>query len=919
MAILVTCEACKETFRVRDEYLDKKAWCPVCRAPITLTGERVPNHEVFISYSNKDKHVADAICAKLESLPLRCWIAPRDVAAGHSWGSSIIEAIEEAKVMVLVYSSSSNLSPQVIREVERAVSKGLVLVPFRVEATMMSKDMEYYLSASHWIDALTPPLEKHLVELGELVRTVLFRKEKEAAAAQKPVQPAKPVPTAPASTSPASQPQSRNKMWIAAAMALVAILGTAGWWFGGSRGIQQTKALPQEPFSTTTTPVSLAKIEGADITVACSGKLLIQPLKAGIPVFNDSRNSPLDLITHVSPEMIGMQLASPSAGVTGWYGIRVNQSGLLYFFGCKNSNQNRREKLGLWDDATGMIQADGLDYSRFRHVAAGETFRLNGWHVLVAAKNIKLVPDGKIEGIETIASTVTDQVGKPQKSPANLPAMESEDQSWPAQEILANGSPPEIRDLFTSEFVALPNDQQFNRVLSKLKELNPKFKGDISCKMNGKSIREIQISRGFLGNLWPLRTLKFTSLRCSKGGSISDLSPLVGLPLTTLFLPNCAHLSDLSPLRGMHLKVLFVNGTQVRDLSPVQAMPLTMFSCKDTPVADLTLVKTMQNLKGIVCDFDPIRDGAILRSIKTLETINHVPVEQFWKRVDAGDIPETKTDATDEDEIPATQSAASTPAATAPPTTAQPGQPWTNSLGMKFVPVPGTAVQFSIWDTRVQDYQAFVTATGRAWPKAKFKVAPSQTDFEQGPTHPAVNVSWDDAKAFCSWLTEKERRAGTLNFSQEYRLPTDLEWSTAVGLQNETGSSPQERNGRIADVYPWGTQWPPPRGAGNYGWKLKVDDFAKTSPVDSFAANQFGLYDMGGNVFQWCDDFWDGQSGKHVSRGSSWWHSGTNGQHFLLSSWRVKNHKDSNIDIGFRCVLAKVGTGASNSAASNEK
>jgi hypothetical protein len=128
MAILVTCQACQQTFRVRDEYLDKKAWCPACRAPITLTGERVANHEVFNSYSNKDKHVPDAICAKLEALPLRCWIAPRDVAAGHSWGSSIIEAIEEAKVMV--YSGNSNLSPQVIREVERAVAKGLVLVPF---------------------------------------------------------------------------------------------------------------------------------------------------------------------------------------------------------------------------------------------------------------------------------------------------------------------------------------------------------------------------------------------------------------------------------------------------------------------------------------------------------------------------------------------------------------------------------------------------------------------------------------------------------------------------------------------------------------------------------------------------------------------------------------------------------------------
>lgn len=229
MAVLVTCEACKQTLRVRDEYLDKKAWCPHCRAPITLTGERVPNHEVFISYSNKDKNVADAICATLEALPLRCWIAPRDVAAGHSWGSSIIEAIEEAKVMVMVYSGNSNISAQVIREVERAVAKGLVLVPFRIDATTLSKDMEYFLSASHWIDALTPPLEQHMTELGEMVRTVLFRKEKEKAGAKSVQPPASPSPV-PSKTISRSQQKSKKRMWMAATMASAVILGMAGWW-----------------------------------------------------------------------------------------------------------------------------------------------------------------------------------------------------------------------------------------------------------------------------------------------------------------------------------------------------------------------------------------------------------------------------------------------------------------------------------------------------------------------------------------------------------------------------------------------------------------------------------------------------------------------------------------------------------------
>jgi formylglycine-generating enzyme required for sulfatase activity len=246
------------------------------------------------------------------------------------------------------------------------------------------------------------------------------------------------------------------------------------------------------------------------------------------------------------------------------------------------------------------------------------------------------------------------------------------------------------------------------------------------------------------------------------------------------------------------------------------------------------------------------------------------------------------------------------PAMTAPLPSVQPGQQWTNSLGMKFVPVPGTAVQFSIWDTRVQDYQAFVTATGRDWKKP---------DFEQGPTHPVVLVTWDDAKAFCAWLTEKERRTGTLNSTQEYRLPADLEWSTAVGLEKEPGSTPLERSGKVEGVYPWGTQWPPPRDAGNFRGKRDNDNFGNTSPVGSFAANRFGLYDMGGNVRQWCEGFiGKGHGGHHVARGSSWGFgvkdTGGNGNMFLLSSFRGRLIDNRMDEVGFRCVLASGGASA---------
>jgi formylglycine-generating enzyme required for sulfatase activity len=222
--------------------------------------------------------------------------------------------------------------------------------------------------------------------------------------------------------------------------------------------------------------------------------------------------------------------------------------------------------------------------------------------------------------------------------------------------------------------------------------------------------------------------------------------------------------------------------------------------------------------------------------------------------------------------------------------------PFENTLGMKFAPVPGTDVLFSIWDTRVKDYATFVSAThnaaGDEW---------KSPGFPQTPNDPVVNVSWDDAKAFCQWLTSKERGEGKISGGQEYRLPTDAEWSIAVGLPPESGSTPKEKDAKVRDVYIWGTQWPPPRGAGNYGSSLGVDSFDKTSPVGSFATNRFGLCDMGGNVWQWCEDLYSDGGTSRVVRGESW---SISNPMFLLSSFR--NYDPPGFrspDYGFRCVL----------------
>ncbi len=132
-------------------------------------------HDVFVSYSTRDKPTADAVVARLEAARLRCWVAPRDIVPGMEWGEGIIDGINRSRVMVLVFSSSANASPQIRREVERAVNKGLPIIPFRIEDILPSRSLEYFLSSPHWLDALTPPVDAHIQRLAEAVTTLLSR------------------------------------------------------------------------------------------------------------------------------------------------------------------------------------------------------------------------------------------------------------------------------------------------------------------------------------------------------------------------------------------------------------------------------------------------------------------------------------------------------------------------------------------------------------------------------------------------------------------------------------------------------------------------------------------------------------------------------------------------------------------------
>ncbi|MFK5922476.1 MAG: SUMF1/EgtB/PvdO family nonheme iron enzyme [Verrucomicrobiota bacterium] len=217
---------------------------------------------------------------------------------------------------------------------------------------------------------------------------------------------------------------------------------------------------------------------------------------------------------------------------------------------------------------------------------------------------------------------------------------------------------------------------------------------------------------------------------------------------------------------------------------------------------------------------------------------------------------------------------------------------FTNHLGMKFVQIDSVSPLFSIWETRVADFRAFLAVSGRRT---------KQVYFKQRGDHPVVNVSWEDAIAFCSWLTRKELQSGVLPEGCRYRLPTSEEWSLAVGMPPPEDPLKQLSVDTSASGYPWGAEWPPQKGAGNYHPDLAVDTFQATAPVGSFTANQFGLYDLGGNVWEWCQDQYGNSVDFRTLRGASWRMRSAGD---LLSGFTIGNITSLRLETyGFRVVL----------------
>ncbi len=131
-------------------------------------------HDVLISYSSKDKAIADAVCNRLESEGIRVWIAPRDIGAGESYPTAIVEGIKNCTIIVMLFTANSNQSQWVPREMERGVHYGKVIIPFKIEdAQQIHEDIALFIQNDCWIDATTSSFETGMEELVRVVKELI--------------------------------------------------------------------------------------------------------------------------------------------------------------------------------------------------------------------------------------------------------------------------------------------------------------------------------------------------------------------------------------------------------------------------------------------------------------------------------------------------------------------------------------------------------------------------------------------------------------------------------------------------------------------------------------------------------------------------------------------------------------------------
>jgi formylglycine-generating enzyme required for sulfatase activity len=753
-----------------------------------IEGGEITDYDVFVSYSSKDKQIADAVAVSLEAARTRCWIAPRDIRPGADWGASIIEAISKCRIMVLIYSGHSNESRQVLREVERAVGKGLTIIPLRVDGTPMSANMEYFISASHWLDALTGPRKEHLAQLVQTVNAMTA--EMDADAIRR-----------------AAQAASDARL-----LAELKALGNSGKRkVRPAGGVTEQRQLPATP-----------KVRPAANAVKDPGAK---------PAHHESSRAARAVLWLTVLLVIGAVVAF----VCPWQDWLTSVVGSTSSAPPQNSGSNPLLSTADFTSPTLQMKFARIMPGEFTMGSAGYE---EGHNIDETQHQVKLTR-AFFMGIHHVTrgdfrKFVMDDHYKTDAEKAN------EADTWIRNKDFAQDDSHPVVNVSWNDakaFVGWLNRKE-HRAEGNGYRLPTEAEWEYACRAG-------------------------TSTRFNTGSYVKSLESAGWYRGNSGFKthPVGQKQSNAFGLYDMH-----GNARQWCDDAAYAAHPVA------DPISHATDSQVMHRVRGASWNDVPDFCRSAFRNVKFSET----RTSEIGFRV-VLDCPQSAPVRSFPSTVPAKSWGMS------------PGIVASHALGMKFVRIePGSFIMgspdgeagrdkdenlhkvilsrgFRMAATHVTrgQFAAFVAETLHktdAEREGKVNAVEGGTTkpvdgaswrnpgFEQTDDHPVVLVSWNDAIAFCAWLSTKDHTM--------YRLPTEAEWEYACRAGTQTayfwGDDPDGGQG-YANCADLTGKERFPKWTKAFNWH---DGFVFTSPAGAFKPNKFGLHDMIGNAWGWCSDYY---------------------------------------------------------------
>ncbi len=568
-------------------------------------------YDVFISYSIEDQAAAEKICAALESKKMRCWIAPRDVLPGAEWAEAIVDAIDASHLMLLVFSTSSNNSRQVIREIGMAASKGIPIVPVRIDDVSTSKSMQYFISSHHWLEAQTPPLEKHLRRIAESVQKHLTQTGETEKIELVPEE--KPKLKTPAIARPGKPKTGAEKslvkrpwVWAVGIILLAAITS-----------LIVVNQVPSHQPTMPSTPIVDPKSVPSPPSTSEEGR--VSPTDEGILCLDDF-SDPNSGWRRTSSEDIDCDY------IDGEYHIQVKKSNWATWSWSTIAGQltnfalelDARLVSGQKENSYGLIFRVQDDKNYYRFLISGDGYyligtRLNGtWTVLQSktkspvikgdnsTNHLKVICQGsqiKAYANGHLLTTVTDDLfaegyigmivdvssGRGHAAFDNLKVHELDSEVVKPPATTTPTIPPGTAVTFPDPNLRSTIRQEINKPegpitiadLESLTTLSAQDRNitDLTGLELCKNLESLYLQQNNITDISSLAGLiKLEELRLGNN-SISDISPLSELVNLRILYLLMNHIKDISPLSGLtNMEELLLGSNNISDISPLSEL-----------------------------------------------------------------------------------------------------------------------------------------------------------------------------------------------------------------------------------------------------------------------------------------------------------------------------------------------------------